>query len=108
MRCFDNCSTGMFILEDLRLELNVDGVDSQVSITTMNGNQLHNVKVIRGLTVSDLDGNNSISLPKAFTKLEMPATSQYIPRPEQARKWPHLARVADCVHPLIPNVKIGL
>ncbi|CAB4017958.1 Hypothetical predicted protein, partial [Paramuricea clavata] len=104
----DNCSTGTFILEDLRQELNVDGVDSQISITTMNGSQLHNVKVIRDLTVSDLDGNNSISLPKAFTKLEMPATSQDIPRPEQARKWPHLARVADYVHPLIPNVKIGL
>ena len=71
----DNCSTGTFIL----------------------------VKVIRGLTVSDLDGNNSISLPKAFTKLEMPATIQDIPRPEQTRKWPHLARVADYVHPLIPN-----
>ncbi|CAB4026752.1 Hypothetical predicted protein, partial [Paramuricea clavata] len=104
----DNCSTGTFILEDLRQELNIDGVDSQVSITTMNGNQLHNVKVIRGLAVSDLDGNNSISLPKAFNKLKMPTTIQDIPRPKQARKWPHLVRVADYVHPLIPNVKIGL
>ena len=46
----DNCSTGTFILEDLRQELNVDGVDSQISITTMNGNQVHNVKVVKGLT----------------------------------------------------------
>jgi hypothetical protein len=45
----------------------------------MIGNQLQNVEVIRGLTVFDLDGNNSISLPKAFTELEMPATSQDIP-----------------------------
>ena len=104
----DNCSTGTFILEDLRQELNVDGVDSQISITTMNGNQVHNVKVLKGLTVTDLDSDNSISLPKAFTKLKMPATNQDIPRPELARKWPHLARVADHLHPLMSNVKIGL
>ena len=104
----DNCSTGTFILEDLRQELNVDGVDSQISITTMNGNQVHNVKVVKGLTVTDLDGDNSISLPKAFTKLKMPATNHDVPRPELARKWPHLARVAAHVQPLMSNVKIGL
>ena len=63
----DNCSTGTFILEDLRQELNIDGVDSQISITTMNGDPVHNVKVVKGLTVTDLDGDNSISLPKAFS-----------------------------------------
>ena len=104
----DNCSTSTLILEDLKQELNIDGVDSQISITTMNGNQVHNVKVVKGLTVTDLDGDNSISLPKVFTKLKMPVTNQDIPRPELARKWPHLACVADHVHPLMSNVKIGL
>ena len=33
----DNCSIGAFILEQLRQELNVDAVDSQISIKTMNG-----------------------------------------------------------------------
>ena len=74
----------------------------------MNGNQVHNVKVVKGLTVTDLDGDNSISLPKAFTKLKMPATNHDVPRPELARKWPHLARVAAHVQPLMSNVKIGL
>ena len=103
----DSCSTGTFVLEDIRRELKLDGVDSQVLIKTMNGQQLHNVKVLKGLTVSDLDGNNSIVLPKAFTKTEMPATDQDIPTPELARKWPHLTRIADRMHPFIPNAKIG-
>ena len=104
----DSCSMGTFVLEDLRRELKLDGVDSQVLIKTMNGQQLHNVKVLKGLTVSDLDGNNSIVLPKAFTKTEMPATDQDIPTPELTRKWPHLTRIADRMHPFIPNAKIGL
>ena len=104
----DSCSTGTFVLEDLQRELKLDGVDSQVLIKTMNGQQLHNVKVLKGLTVSDLDCNISIVLPKAFTKTEMPATDQDIAAPELARKWPHLTRIADRMHPFIPNTKIGL
>ena len=74
----------------------------------MNGQQLHNVKVLKGLTVTDLDGNNSVVLSKAFTKNKIPATNQDIPRPELVKKWPHLEHIADRIHPVIPNVKIGL
>ena len=59
----DNCSTGTFILEEFQHKLKVDGINSQVLVKTMNGHQLHNAKVIRGLTISDLDGNNSILSP---------------------------------------------
>jgi hypothetical protein len=64
----DNCSTGTFVLQDLLEDLKIDGVSSHVLVRTMNGQQRHDVKVLKGLTVTDLDGNNSVVLSKVFTK----------------------------------------
>ena len=69
-------------------ELKTEGVDS--------GQQLHDLKVVKGSTVTDLYGKNSIALPKAFMKNEIPASNKDIPRPEIVT---HLIRIADRMHP---------
>ncbi|CAB4008562.1 Hypothetical predicted protein [Paramuricea clavata] len=104
----DSCSTGTFISEDAVKRLEVNGTDTKVMIRTMNGPKMHDTKVVNGLIVSDLDGANSITLPKVFSRDEIPGRKSEIPRQELCRKWKHLERVVEQVHPYMENVKIGL
>jgi len=61
------CSTGSFVLEDVVCSLGVEGTDTQLVVKTVNGSKLHYAKVLNGLVVADLKGDNTIQLPKIFT-----------------------------------------
>jgi hypothetical protein len=104
----ESCSTGTFISEDAVKRLEVNGTDTKVMIQTMNGRKMHDTKVVNGLIVSDLDGANSITLPKVFSRDEIPGCKTEIPHQELCHKWKHLERVVEQVHPYMENVKIGL
>ena len=105
---FDSCSTGTFITEDAIKQLEAKGTDIKVLMQTMNGPRLHDFKVLIGLVVSDLNGDNSIELPKTFTRDEIPGTETEIPCLELYYKWQHLKCVAEQVPPYMTDVKIGL
>ena len=64
----DACSTGSFVLEDIVSSLGVKGADTQLMVKTVNGTKLYDAKVLNGLVVSDLKGDNTVQLPKIFTK----------------------------------------
>jgi len=64
----DACSTGSFVLEDIVSSLDVKGTDTQLMVKTVNGTKLHDAKVLNGLVVSDLKGDNTVELLKIFTK----------------------------------------
>ena len=97
----DSCSTGTFIT---RSKMNW----YQSSDTKMYGPRMHDSKIVTGLVVSDLNGDNAIKLPKTFTRDEIPGTETEILRPELSRKWQPLKRVAEQVPTYMTNVKIGL
>ena len=50
----------------------------------------------------------SICLPGAYSREDIPAKRGQIPRPETARKWPHLLRIADQLMPYREDVEVGL
>ena len=102
----DNCSTGTFIRDDVREELEVVGTETNLVIKTINGSEFHNTTVLTDLVVTDLDGNNSVKLPRTFTRDEIPASEEEIPRPESIRNWHHLQRIADEIPAYIPGVTI--
>jgi hypothetical protein len=78
-------------------------------IKTVNGSKLQESKVLHGLVVSSLDERESVIIPKTYTKEEIPAASRdEIPTPAMAKKWKHLARIADEIHPLMQDTVIGL
>ena len=83
----DNCSTGTFIWEDVRMELGAERTDTKVLVKTIDGLELHDTKILIDLVVSDVDGNNSIAIPKAFSTDEIIASEGEIPSPELSRKW---------------------
>ncbi|KAK3700746.1 hypothetical protein QZH41_001902 [Actinostola sp. cb2023] len=104
----DNCSTGTFVSEDTIRKLNVKGTQTKIAIRTMNGTKVLDSNVITGLVVSDIDGNNCIDLPRTFSREEIPASKEEIPRPGMARKWRHLKYVADTMPPYMQGVEVGL
>ena len=56
----DVCSTGSFVLEEILSSLGVKGADTQLMVTTINGTKLYDAKVLNGLVVSDLKGDNTV------------------------------------------------
>ena len=55
-----------------------------------------------------MDGDNSIKLPSTYTRKEIPASKEEIPRPEWIKSWSHLHRIVDDVPVFLPDVEIGL
>ena len=104
----DTCSTGTFILEDVAASLGLSGVDTKLMIKTVNGSELLDTKALNGLIASDLNGNNSIHLPKTFTKEDITAVEEDVPTPELAQRWSHLKRIEEELPPRLPGAKVGL
>jgi len=103
----DACSTGSFVLDDIVSSLGVKGTDTQLMVKTVNSTKLHDAKVLNGLVVSDLKGDNTVQLPKIFTKKDL-STCENVPMPELAHRWKHLKGIEADLPPQLPNVKIGL
>ena len=103
----DACSTGSFVLEDIVSGLGVKGADTQLMVKTVNGTKLYDAKVLNGLVVSDLKGDNTIQLPKIFTKRDL-CTCENVPAPDLAHYWKYLKDIEADLPLQLPNAKIGL
>lgn len=77
-------------------------------IKTVNGSVLLNTKALNGLIASDLNGYNSIHLPKTFTKEDISAVEEDVPMPELTQRWSHPKRIQDQLPPRLPGAKVGL
>lgn len=93
----DSCSTGTFVLEDVAACLDVKGAETKLMVRTANGTKLQDTKVLKGLTVTDLKGENAITLPKTYTKKDISASEVDIQAPELTRRWKYLNRIAECI-----------
>ncbi|CAB4009732.1 Hypothetical predicted protein [Paramuricea clavata] len=102
----DSCSTGTFILEDVRRELQIEGTDTNVLVNTMYGSQVHQTKVVTGLTVTHIDGNNRVNLPRTFSRDTIPASKDEIPTEELVAKWKHFSKIE--LPSYLPDVRIGI
>lgn len=67
----DACSTGSFVLKDIVFSPGVKGAETQLMVKTVNGTKLYDAKVLNGLVVSDLKGDNTVQLPMIFTKKDL-------------------------------------
>lgn len=64
----DTCITGLFILDDIATTLGSKGVNTQLMVKTVNGTELHDSKVLNGLIVAELKGENPIQLLEIFKR----------------------------------------
>ena len=102
----DACSTGAFVLQDIVSSLGVKGTDTQLMVKTVNGTKLHDAQVLNGLVVTDLKGDNTVQLPKIFTKKDL-STCKNVPTPDLAHRWKHLRGIEVELPPQLPNAKTG-
>ena len=75
----DSRSTGTFIRDDIHEKLGETGTETNLIIKTINGSEHHSSIVLNNLTVTDINGENMIKLPRTYTKEEKLASSQEIP-----------------------------
>ena len=58
--------------------------------------------------MSDFHQNVPISLPKSFTRETIPCKRSQIPKPEVAKQWEHLVRIADSMMPYRADIEVGI
>ena len=105
---YDNGSTGCFITEELKEQLNAGSKDTVIKLQTMHGVDYVNTSVVHDIIVYDCNDEHPIVIPKVYTRNEIPVSNSQIPRPELLRKWPHLKEVASKVPPYDPSLTVGL
>ena len=105
---YDNGSSGCFITQELTEELNVTGDDTALQLKTMHGTSRVPSKCITGLQVRDIKGNNLVTLPKTFQRIEIPVNKNQIPRPEFISGLQHLSAIAHEIPAVRDNINVGL
>ena len=73
----------------------------------MHGLSYSKTEVIHDLVVSDYDDQFPIELPKVFTKSEIPANHDQIPKSDVIQEWPHLHQIAKKIPIYHPKLNIG-
>ena len=87
----DPGSTTTFSSDDLPDKLNTDGEKMRFSLTTLlEENSMVEGRVLKGLRVSDFEGNNFVELPMVIARGKLPVTKADIPNQADIDRWPHL------------------
>ena len=105
---YDTGSTGCFITESIREQLNVTCIETSLKLRTMHGTDIQPTKIVSGLVVLDEEGNNAVELPETFTKMEIPVDHDQIPKREILQQWPHLHEIVHKVPMYHPDLEVGL
>ena len=97
----DDQSDACFIKTSALEKLNVNGPEVHLKLSTVLVEEDITSEKIAGLVVRGVNKSTNICLPRTYTRDIVPAKRSQIPRPETARKWPHLRRIADnlCLAP---------
>ena len=91
----DDQSDTCFITDDAINNLRITGPGVQLELGTMHSVEKIDTQRIDGLVVSRFDGKVNIPLTRAYSGSHIPSLRGQIPRPETARKYEHLERIAD-------------
>ena len=105
---YDNGSSGCFITNELQCQLQAVGIPTILQLRTMHGCSHSDSNVVKNLIVSDLNGENSVELPKSYTRDEIPVNRNHIPRPEDIVKIKHLRQITDMIPRYMPELGIGI
>ncbi|XP_068208327.1 uncharacterized protein [Palaemon carinicauda] len=105
---YDPGSTGCFLSEELKDDLQASGAQTNLRLKTMHGESIVKIYLVQDLVVSDINGQNGILLPKTYSRQEIPVSHDQIPRPELLRRWPYLHDVAKSIPEIMPEIDIGL
>jgi len=97
-----------FIKEIALPKLGVSGPEVQLKLSTVLDQEAITSQKISGLAVRGANESMETSLPGTYTRHIIPARRNQIPRPELARKWPHLKRIAEHLMPYRDDLDVCL
>ena len=103
----DDQSDACFVTEESLKKLGVNGPEIRLNLSTVLAEETITSQKITGLVVRGVNESTEIPLPRTYTR-NIPARRSQIPRPETARKWPHLRRIADHLMPYKDELDVGL
>ena len=121
MSCFINSTDTVVLHSILPVRIRQKGHETPVEtyalydngisgcfITNELGLSYSKTEVIHDLVVSDYDDQFPIELPTVFTKSEIPANHDQIPKSDVIQDWPHLHQIAKKIPIYHPKLDIGL
>ena len=98
----DNGSNVSFCSERLRTKLGAAGKKMDISVDTMGVPHKMTTYSLKGLVLSDMNGDYSFDLGQVYTKDIIPANIEHIPQEADLLKWPHLAGIS------LPQIDSGI
>ena len=106
----DNCSQGCFIKASLKKTLQIRGQKTSIIVKTLTGEENHTTFALEGPRVCSQLGLNQnwISLPKAYTKEDLPGDSWEVATAQKLKKWKHPSCVTDEVIKDDRNINVEL
>ena len=73
--------------------LHLKGIQKQFTLTTVNNQNIIKNSEEVSLTVSAIDGSESIHIDKLWTVNKLPISADSIPKEDELNSWPHLSDV---------------
>ncbi|CAB4036417.1 Hypothetical predicted protein, partial [Paramuricea clavata] len=104
----DDQSDTCFVTDSVCDQLEIEGPETVIELGTMHVVEDIRTQKIRGLIVSSEDKSVDVPLPKAYSRGNIPARRDQIPRVEMAINWSHLSQIANEITEYRDDLGIGL
>jgi hypothetical protein len=104
----DDQANACLVLDSILDRLDVRGDTVNVKMSTALGEDIVACQKVDGLVVRGLRESSEVNLPAVLTRPAIPAIPSQIPRPETARKWKHLEKIAGQLTPYLDSVEVGI
>ncbi|CAB4024591.1 Hypothetical predicted protein [Paramuricea clavata] len=104
----DDQSDTCFVTDSVCVQLEIEGPETVIELGTMHAVEDIRTQKISGLIVSSEDKSVDVPLPKAYSRENIPARRDQIPRVEMAINWSHLSPIANEIPEYRDDLGIGL
>jgi len=101
-------SAGCFITEQLKIRLKAACTETKLQLGTIHGRTLVDSAMVKDLIVTDVNGQNPVELPRAYTRQEIPAEIERISTPETVSRVEHLKEIASEIPAYDPELEVVL
>jgi hypothetical protein len=89
----DNGSNAVFCSKQLMKQLQVKGKKTKLQIQTLNNETVSESAVLCGLSITDLNGNNRLELPRVYMQDTIPVAKEDVPTQKDISQWNYLKPV---------------
>ena len=107
----DSCSQGSFVTEDIMNDLNLNGISTTITIKTLNKETSEPSSAVNGLVAQpyfEVDGCKNVTLPKLFSRKNLPTEPGEIPTRCSLAKYTYLEDLLQYVPVNSSKLQFGI